>query len=257
MNQASTQDALLEPIVEAISRWRDDPSHEEVYLDECETLLSEISAEEPERLIPVGVAAAESVERFPEVAVDITLKLCSSPIEGARGLGCVMVARIGRFNPRTWVSLIKQLAEDESSGVRDLAAGIFDHGATLEGWVAFHREFVFESLAPWVSDSSYRVRRLTTRALPGFAAQSSENAKLVFDLLAPLFEDPAEFVRRNFASLLREVGRRQPEIVFQFLESKAEQKSANAAELIPVVMEASFASKQAERKAALLERIAS
>jgi hypothetical protein len=241
--------------VEAISRWRDDPSHDEVYFDECETLLGEISAEEPERLIPVGVEAAERIERYPEIAIDITLKLCGSAVEAARGLGCVMIARIGRYNPRTWVALIKQLAEDDSQGVRDLAARIFDHGTTLEGWVSMHREFVFEILGEWVGDKSYRVRRLTTRALAGFASISSGNAKHVFELLTPLFEDPAEFVRRNFASFLREVGRRQPESVFEFLEARVEQRSANCSELIPMILDASFASRFSERRRSLLVRI--
>lgn len=255
MSSAEPQDALFEPIVDAISRWRDDLSHEEVYFDECETLLGEISAEEPERLIPVGIEAAERIERFPEIAVDITLKLCGSSIEAARGLGCVMIARIGRFNPRTWVSLIKQLAEDDSQGVRDLAAKIFDHGSSLEGWVSMHREFVFEILREWVGDKSYRVRRLTTRALAGFASLSSENAKATFELLTPLFEDPAEFVRRNFASLLREVGKKQPQSVFEFLETRVEQRSANASELIPIILDASFAARFPERKSSLLVRI--
>lgn len=249
------RDALTAAILTSINRWRDRPDQADLHAADCEQLLSEYSAEESYRILDLGNQAADQIRRSPEPAVDITLKLSTSTCDAARALGCVLIARVGKFNPRTWLSLIKHLAEDENPGVRDMAPMIFDLRPQLDGWVEMHGDYVFSILEEWRTDNSYRVRRLVTRALVGFAGQSVENAERVLKLVSPLYEDSAEYVRRNVVSALREIGRKQPDVVFSFLESRAEVNSAYDSELIPMVLEASFARKNPDWRDDILSKL--
>lgn len=252
---ASHRDALTSAVIASLERWRDKPEDAELHLSDCEQLLSEYSAEESYRIIELGSSAADRIERSPEVAVDITMRLSCSSVEAARALGCVLIARIGRFNPRTWSSLIKQLADDENSGVRDMAAMIMDDRPNLSGWVAFHEDYVLSLCEEWRSDPNYRIRRLVTRTLSGFASQSSEKAARTLKLLEPLYEDSAEYVRRNVVSALREIGRTEFESVFEFLDARIAEGSSYNSELIPLVLEGAFARKHPDLRDELLSRL--
>jgi 3-methyladenine DNA glycosylase AlkC len=250
-----SRDALAAAILTSINRWRDRPEQADLHAADCEQLLSEYSAEESFRITELGNQAADQIERSPEPAVDITLRLCTSTCDAARALGCVLIARIGKFNPRTWLSLIKHLSEDENAGVRDMAAMIFDLRPQLDGWADMHADYVFSILEEWRTDNSYRVRRLVARALVGYACHSIQNTERVIKLVAPLYEDSAEFVRRNVVSALREIGAKQPDVVFSFLDSRADIHSAYDSELIPMVLEASFARKNPDWRDEILAKL--
>ncbi|MCB9366127.1 MAG: HEAT repeat domain-containing protein [Calditrichaeota bacterium] len=254
-DSAENRDALAAAILTSLERWRDKPGDAEQHLTDCEQLLSEYSSEESFRLTDLGNRAAEVIERSPEVAVDITLRISCSTVEAARALGCVLIARIGRFNPRTWISLIKQLADDEDAGVRDMTALIMDERASLQGWAAFHSDYVFSLCEEWRADSNYRLRRLVTRTLTGFASLSDENANRFLKLLEPLYEDSAEYVRRNVVSALREIGRKQSEPVFSFLSDRLAQGSPYNGELVPLILEGAFAHKHEEVRQDLLAQL--
>lgn len=249
------RDALATAILTSIIRWRDDLDQAELHFADCEQLLSEYSPEESFRILELGNSAADQIERNPSAAVDITLRFASSQNEAARALACVLIARIGKFNPATWLALIKHLADDESPGVRDLAAMIFDVRPMLAGWIEMHADYVFTILEEWRDDTSYRVRRLVARSLVGFASESNENAMRVLKLLAPLYEDSAEFVRRNVVSAIREIGKSQPESIFKFLESRAVMRTRFDKELIPLILEASFARKQPDWRDEILAKL--
>lgn len=249
------RDALAAAILTSINRWRDQLDQSDLHCADCEQLLSEYSAEESFRIVELGNSAADQIERSPEAAVDITMRLATSNCDAARALGCVLIARIGKFNPRTWLSLIKHLADDENAGVRDAVPMIFDLRPELAGWSEMHEEFVFSILDEWRSDSNYRVRRVVARGLVGFASQSTKNAERVLKLLLPLTEDAAEFVRRNVVSALRELGRHLPDVVLSFLESRAGSPSAFDREMIPLVLDASFARKRPEWRDEILSKL--
>jgi len=254
-DRIDNRDALAAAILTSIQRWRDKPDDADLHAADCDQLLSEYSAEESFRILELGNAVADEIERSPESAVDITLRLSSSNCDAARALGCVLIARIGKFNPRTWLALIKHLADDENPGVRDMAAMIFDLRPQLAGWCEMHADYVFSTCEEWREDTSYRVRRLVARSLTGFASQSPDQADRVLKLIAPLYEDSAEFVRRNVVSALREIGRSQPDVVFAFLEYRVAQNTAYDSELIPLILEASFARKQPEWRDEILAKL--
>lgn len=255
MPESQNRDALAQAILTSLTRWQEHPDQGDLHAADADQLLSEYSPEESARLIELGNAAADLIERSPEVAVDITLKLATSACESARALGCVLIARIGKFNPRTWLSLIKHLAEDESAGVRDMAAHIFDSRPELVGWADVHADYVFSLCEEWRENSSYRVRRLVARSLVGFASLSAQNSERVLKLLTPLYEDSAEFVRRNVVSALREIGKSQPDAIFTFLEARLNVASAYDGEMIPLVLEASFARKQPDWRNEILAKL--
>ncbi|MBK6766251.1 MAG: HEAT repeat domain-containing protein [bacterium] len=255
MPESQNRDALADAILTSLARWRDRPDQGDLHAADAEQLLSEYSPEESARLIDLGNAAADLIERSPDTAVDMTLKLATSACDSARALGCVLIARIGKFNPRTWLALIKHLAEDEASGVRDMVVHIFDTRAELAGWTDMHADYVFSICEEWREDSSYRVRRLVARALVGYASMSAQNAERVLKLLTPLYEDSAEFVRRNVVSALREIGKAQPDVIFTFLDARLQIDSPYDNEMIPLVLEASFARKNPDWRNQILAKL--
>jgi len=250
-----SRDALAAAILTSIKRWRDVPDQADLHFADCEQLLSEYSAEESFRILELGNTIADAIERNPEAAVDITLRLSSSACEAARALGCVLIGRVGKFNPRTWLSLIKHLADDESSGVRDTVPMIFDLRPELAGWAEMHADFVYTVFDEWRSDANYRVRRVVARGLVGYASQSAQNTERVLKLLVPLYEDAAEFVRRNVVSAIREIGRSQPDAILTFLESRTTYPNAYDRELMPLILQAAFARKQSEWRDAILAKL--
>jgi len=251
----SGRDALAAAILTSVERWRDQLDQTEQYLADCEQLLSEYSPEESARLIALGNATSEVLLPSPESAVEITLRLATSAVDAARALACVQIARIGIFNPQTWTSLLKQLADDASTGVRDILPLVFDARPELSGWCELHEAYVFTLMEEWREDASYRVRRVVTRALCGFGGQSPQHAERVIKLLLPLYEDSAEFVRRNVVSALREIGKNQPDVVLSFLESRADQNSAYDKELIPLALEGAFARKHPDWRSEILAKL--
>ncbi len=249
------RDALAAAILASLDRWRDQLEQSELHLADCEQLLSEDSAEESARLIELGNAAADALVSSPESAVEITLRLSGSAVDAARALAIVLIARVGIFNPRTWTSLVKHMADDAATGVRDLLPLIFDARPELSGWSELHADFVLSLLEEWREDASYRVRRVVARALCGYGSQSPAQAERVIKLLAPLYEDSAEFVRRNVVSALREIGRGQPDVVLSFLEARADIKSAYDKELIPLALEGAFARKRPDWCSEILAKL--
>ncbi|NUO18013.1 DNA alkylation repair protein [bacterium] len=249
------RDALSAAILTCIGKWRDRPGEADLHAADCEQLLSEYSAEESFRILELGNSAADAIERVPESAEDITLRLAGSPVEAARAVGCVLIARVGKFNPRTWLPLIRHLADDESAGVRDALPMIFDQRPELAGWSEMHTDYVFSIFEEWRTDNNYRIRRIVARGLVGFASQSAGNADRVLKLIVPLYEDASEFVRRNVVSAIREIGKSQPDTVFSFLESRIDAGSPYDRELIPMILEASFARKQPEWRDEILAKL--
>ena len=170
-------------------------------------------------LLELGSEVGKILEKKPEVAVEVLPRLVGSSFEPTRALACVVIGRLARYEPAEWMSLAHHLASDDSWEVREYAAHIFDTHGNIEGLAAFHLDYCFEVLDQWVRDSDYRVRRVTTNALLGYFLKYPEIGERLLSLLEPLLSDNSDYVRRNMVFALRTVGKKQPELVFAFLES--------------------------------------
>jgi hypothetical protein len=74
-------------------------------------------------------------------------------------------------------------------------------------------------------------------------------------MLAPLLDDPQEYVRHSLAAALRTLGRADAEVVLSFIESRLDALTDGSREVFRLVLDHPFAARHPERKAELLVRL--
>jgi hypothetical protein len=169
----------------------------------------------------------------------------------------VMISRLARFQPAIWMDLAKHLAADEDWGVREYAAHIFDTQGKFDGLSGYHLDYVFEVLEGWVRDTNYLVRRAPTNALLSYYLKHPEIGERLIALLDPLLDDEMEYVRRNHVFALRTIGKKRPELVLDYIESKLklDELTERIKEVFQEVLEHKFADKLPQRKIELLSKL--
>jgi len=185
---------------------------------ELDPFLRELKLYPFHPLLQLGDEVGAILEKEPAASIEIVLRLTGSSLPATRALACVILSRLARYNPAPWMELAHHLAADENWEVREYAAHIFDTHGEFEGLAAFHLDYCFEVLGQWVRDADYRVRRATTNALLGYFLRHPEIGPRLLSLLEPLLSDESDYVRRNLVFALRTVGKKQPELVFSFVE---------------------------------------
>ena len=198
--------------------------------------LSDVKLYPPEPLVDLGNAVGEILEKKPAPAIEIALRLVGSPVEATRALACVVIGRLARHSPASWMELSRHLASDESWEVREYAAYIFDAQGSSEGLAAFHLDYCFEVLSGWIHDTDYRVRGVTTNALLGFYSKRPEIGERLIQLLEPLLFDGSDYVRNQFAGALRVMGRKRPELIFSFIEKHIGDESLVIGDVLRLVL---------------------
>ena len=73
----------------------------------------------------------------------------------------------------------------------------------------------------------------------------------------PLLTDPNEFVRRNLVSALRVIGKKQPDLVLTWLDTKVNSPSGHVAEISGLILQSPFAFKCPELRQSMLEKFSS
>ena len=246
---------LRQRLLGELERLRRDPASPEEFLRAAEEVLAGLPLYPPAVIRALGVALADDLDRSPALAVDLTLRLMSSPAREVRALAAAIIFRLARFQPGMWVDPARHLLSDEDWEVRDLAARVFDLQDGEEGAASFHLEFVCEVVRQWTQHSDERVRRAATQALLGFAAANPPFRPRLLQMLAPLLDDPQEYVRHSLAAALRVLGRADSELIFGFVESRLDALTGGAREVFRLVLDHPFAARHPERKAELLARL--
>jgi HEAT repeat protein len=185
----------------------------------------------------------------------LTLRLVSSPAREVRALAAIVLFRLARFQPGLWVDPARLLLTDEDWEVRDLAAHVFDLQDGIEGAINFHLEFVWDVVRRWSEDSDERVRRAATQALLNFAVAHPEFRPRWLQMLAPLLDDPQEYVRHSLVIALRTLGRADSALVFGFIESRLDQLTDESREVFRLILDHPFAARDPQRQAELLMRL--
>jgi HEAT repeat protein len=222
---------------------------------ELDEILTGVPLYPPDPLMAAGISAAEPLEKAPAKAIDLALRMVSAPAPGVRGLAVAVISRLARFQPGFWRETVRHLTTDDDSDVRALAARIFDTREWGEGAVEFHFAFVCETVREWVRDPDYRVRRAASHAVLGYAARHAEFRPRLLEMLDPLLNDEPEYVRHSFAAALRVLGRSDPDLIFQYLESALPRLTSQSREVFELVLDHPFADRRPERKAALQKRL--
>ncbi len=227
----------------------------ETLLHRSEELLEGISLYPPATVMTLGIAAADVLDVTPGMAIDVVLKLMSSTVREVRATAAAMVSRFARYQPGFWLDAVRHLVTDEDWEVRDLAAHSFDTREFGDGAAEFHLEFVSAVVRDWVNSPDPLIRRAATQALLGYAARHPEfRAKLVA-LLSLLLDDPSEYVRDNHAAALLKVGRLDPPLLMDYIESCRGTAGAYGRETLRNLLEQPFASTIQVRRAELLSKL--
>ena len=230
-------------------------SEDVIDVEAVDAITQGIVVDPPTILNMLGIAASGTLEKHPQEAVNICMKLSSSRLPETRSLCAVMISQLSKYSPGLWTKMIHHLALDDDWHVRDYAAGVFDSTAGLEGLIEFHPDFVWETLTEWVKDREYLVRRLTTRALIGYSKKHPEIIERLLTLWEPLLTDSSEFVRRNLVSALRIIGRKQPDMVLKWLNDKLSAPSGHVARIAAMTVDASFAMQSPGIRQEILDKL--
>ena len=222
---------------------------------ECDASLKGTPLYPPAELFGAGIAVGESLENTPAPAIEITLRLISSEIRETRALAVAVIHRLARYQPALWVDTVRHLLLDDDWEVRDLTARVFDVFENQDGAAEFHPSFVVEVVGKWVGDPDERIRRAASQALLGYALRHAEFRKPLLILLDPLIGD-GDYVRNSFTVCLRSLGRSDPELVLNYLESALDRESREIADIVRRVLEHPFADRLPEQKARIAERLA-
>jgi hypothetical protein len=246
---------LVENFLEILKVWRDEKLADPVALEQVNELLCDVKTYPFTSVIELGVAAAELLEKNPEPAVNITIQLTSSDETSVRAISTVIISRLARFHPKIWMDLAKHLAADPDWGVREYAAHIFDTQGQFDGLSGYHLDYVFEVLEEWVRDENYLVRRAPTNALLSYYLKHPEIGERLIALLDPLLNDEMEYVRRNHVFALRTIGKKRPELVLDYIQSKLGTLTERIRDVFREVLEHKFADKFPQRKIDLLSKL--
>jgi len=246
---------LRDRIASLFADWATLTDARDVPVERIDAEVANLKLDPPHAINLLGVAAAEALEKKPEAAVNVTLRISGSKRPPTRALSAVIISQLARYQPGIWMDLVKLLARDDKWEVRDFAARIFDNQKEGLGLAEFHLEFTLEALGAWTRDPDYLIRRLPTRAMLNYAAEHPDVVPRLLGLLDPLYNDPSEYVRRNLVSALRAIGRSQPEPVFEQLEARARSGQGHAAEVIRLTLDSGFARKHPDRANDLLARL--
>lgn len=259
MTSDSTGDSGADPmrvsLIDGLERVRSGSVSAEDYIDDLRELLEGVPLYPADRIRSLGIAAGDLLDRSPAVAVDMVLRLISSPAKEVRGFGSIILFRLARFQPGMWVDPARHLTCDEDWEVRDLAAHVFDTQNGIEGAAAFHLEFVVKTISEWSKHSDERVRRAATQALLGFAGEHPEFRRKLLQMIGPLVTDEQEYVRHSLAAALRTMGRMDPELVFEFISANIEDAPEEARDVFRLTLDHPFADRHPQRKAELVSRL--
>jgi HEAT repeat protein len=206
-------------------------------------------------VLSLGSEIAVILERKPEAAIEIVLRMVGSSVAATRALAGVLLSRLARYGPAPWMKLAHHLAADENWEVREYAAHIFDTHGDFEGLAAFHLDFCFEVLSQWVRDEDYRVRRATTNALLGYYLKNPEIGPRLLSLLEPLVGDGSDYVRRNLVFALRTVGKKRPELVLSFIEQHIEEHAEVSRDIFLQTLDHRWTRGYESRRDAILQRL--
>ncbi|MBU0508007.1 DNA alkylation repair protein [bacterium] len=209
----------------------------------------------PAGLFGLGNAVGEILEKTPAAAIDVALKLISSSVRETRGAAVGLIFRLARLQPGFWVDTARHLVTDDDWEVRDLAARVFDVFEDQDGAAEFHLAFVVEVVTAWVRDSDEQVRRAAPQALLGYALRHAEFRPRLLPILDPLLADPREYVRNSFVACLRTLGRADPDVVLDYLETAAARADETGNDTIRLALDHPFADRVPDRKARIIERL--
>jgi 3-methyladenine DNA glycosylase AlkD len=253
----SSPSALREESLERVREYVDETIGAADLAHYLDVALSELSLYPPDAVLDIGQAAGLLLERKPEASVTAVLQLVSSESRETRAITCSILARLTRYSPAVWAGTVRHLATDEDWEVRSFAARVYDSREGYAGAVEFHTDWVFEELTAWANDNNYLLRHAATEALLGYVQTHAEIIPRVMQLLEPLLNDAAEYVRRGLVMALRTMGRTQTAAVFDFLESHMPPASAEVRDIFQMVLEQRFADRDPVRKQELLAKLGS
>lgn len=203
---------------------------------DLDPFLRDVELYPHEPLLQLGTAVGDILEKKPAVAIDIALNMVSSTTKATRALACLVIGRLARHGPAHWMSLARHLAVDEIWEVREYTAYIFDTRGDFEGIAAFHLDYCFEVLTSWIQDSDYRVRSVAANALLGFFLEHPEIGRRLITLVEPLLSDGSDYARRHLVGTLRTIGKKEPEMVFEFIEKHLGDESGTTNETLRLAL---------------------
>jgi len=137
-------------------------------------------------------------------------ELYASEVFQVRAVSVFVLGSIAARSPRALRTLRGRVASDPSWQVQEILAKAFDRYCKDTGY-----ERALPTIEEWLGDENPNVRRAVTEGLRIWDRREffRENPEVAVRLLAGLKDDPSSYVRRSVGNALRDISRREKELV--------------------------------------------
>ena len=95
-----------------------------------------------------------------------------------------------------------------------------------------NKKEIFSLMKEWVSSENKWLRRLAVATIPPFIRAKKSEAEICLQLLEPVMADKDRDVKKAVGWALREISKKDPESVYNFLTKWAKNKEKNTASII-------------------------
>ena len=164
----------------------------------------------------------------PPDAFELAVGWSRHPAWEARFFAVVVLGNLAARDPRALAHLYDGCGQDEAWQVSEALAMAFDDYCAATGY-----ERALPELRRWLAAPSLNLRRAVSEGLrPWTAAKRAPFARdprLAIDLLGTLKDDPSRYVQESVGNALRDIGRKEPELIAAALPAWLAEEPASPA----------------------------
>jgi 3-methyladenine DNA glycosylase AlkD len=137
-------------------------------------------------------------------------QLYKSKAYQARSVGVFILGYISPKSKEAFGILRKKVSTDESWQVQEILAKAFDEYCRAVGY-----EKALPMIKDWLGDKSPNVRRAVTEGLRIWNGRDyfREHPEVAVQLLSKLKDDDSEYVRRSVGNALRDISRKEKDLI--------------------------------------------
>jgi len=150
-----------------------------------------------------------------EDSLALAKELFASEVHQARMLGTFLLGQLAANSTESLTFLREHVSKDSDWRVQEILAKAFDRFCADTGY-----DRALPTLSSWLGDSHPNVRRAVTEGLRIWTSRPyfREHPETAIRLLSQLKADESEYVRKSVGNALRDISRKQPDLIQAELE---------------------------------------
>jgi 3-methyladenine DNA glycosylase AlkC len=161
--------------------------------------------------LEIRKAADELISEEPaDQSLPIAKELYRSQYYQARSLATFLFGRLSSKSSESLKFMKQQISQDHDWRVQEILAMAFDRYCSDTGY-----EKAIPTIKEWLSDGSQNVRRAVTEGLRIWTGRPyfHEHPEIAIQFLSRLRNDESEYVRKSVGNALRDISKKNKELV--------------------------------------------